>query len=262
MRTDKLIRIIAFALVISLLTALISTAFAAYDTIPFGEQSDSVRKMQKALKAKKFYSGSIDGKFGPSTKKAVQKFQRSIGLKADGKPGNKTLTALYEGTTKVNEFRNVERKTTAENPRTLYYGCSGTRVKALQRALKEVGCYNGTIDGKYGDLTYEAVKRYQSKKGLTADGKAGPKTIASLNANTKKNNVRTSFVLEKGSSGREVDVIQTYLRGKGFYKGGDDAGFFGENTKKAVVAWQSANGMTQSGAISEAQYTNIVTSKK
>ena len=36
------------------------------------------------------------------------------------------------------------------------------------------------IDGKYGQKTEEAVKAYQKKHGLTADGHAGPKTITTI----------------------------------------------------------------------------------
>ncbi len=52
--------------------------------------------------------------------------------------------------------------------------------------LKKVGCYKGAIDGVYGDLTYEAVKKYQYRKGLHADGMAGSKTLSSLRKNTQK----------------------------------------------------------------------------
>lgn len=52
--------------------------------------------------------------------------------------------------------------------------------------LKKVGCYKGAIDGVYGDLTYEAVKKYQYQKGLHADGMAGSKTLSSLRKNTQK----------------------------------------------------------------------------
>ena len=36
------------------------------------------------------------------------------------------------------------------------------------------------VDGIYGNDTYNAVKSYQSKKGLTADGIAGKNTFAKL----------------------------------------------------------------------------------
>ena len=118
----------------------------------------------------------------------MRKFQEAIGITVDGKPGNRTLTALYEGTSAINGTRDRERIDTSKpkNPNTLYYGCEGTKVKSLQQMLKKVGCYKGAIDGVYGDLTYEAVKKYQYQKGLHADGMAGSKTLSSLRKNTQK----------------------------------------------------------------------------
>ena len=48
----------------------------------------------QALKNAGFYSGKIDGKIGPGSKKAIEAFQQSKGLKADGKVGPKTWAAL------------------------------------------------------------------------------------------------------------------------------------------------------------------------
>ena len=57
--------------------------------------SDSRSKdIQKALKNAGFYTGSVDGKLGPKTKKAIEEFQSSKGLKADGKVGPKTWAEL------------------------------------------------------------------------------------------------------------------------------------------------------------------------
>lgn len=56
--------------------------------------------------------------------------------------------------------------------RTLKKGCRGDDVKKLQRALK---LYE---DGIFGKLTEEAVKQFQSKYGLVADGIVGPHTWA------------------------------------------------------------------------------------
>ncbi|MBM3250308.1 MAG: peptidoglycan-binding protein [Candidatus Omnitrophica bacterium] len=50
--------------------------------------------IQTALKNAGFDPGSIDGKMGPKTKKAVQEFQSANGLDADGKVGPKTWAAL------------------------------------------------------------------------------------------------------------------------------------------------------------------------
>ena len=67
-----------------------------------------------------------------------------------------------------------------KNADSLYYGCNGSSVKSLQRLLRKAGYYKGSVDGKYGDLTLRAVKRYQWAKGLHGDGIAGAKTMDSL----------------------------------------------------------------------------------
>ena len=52
------------------------------------------KQIQKALKQAGFYSGTIDGKIGKNTKKAILDFQNANGLKADGIVGKKTAEKL------------------------------------------------------------------------------------------------------------------------------------------------------------------------
>ena len=52
------------------------------------------KDIQTALKAAGFYTGAIDGKIGPMTKKAIEAFQKAKGLTADGKVGPKTWAEL------------------------------------------------------------------------------------------------------------------------------------------------------------------------
>jgi peptidoglycan hydrolase-like protein with peptidoglycan-binding domain len=54
----------------------------------------AVVNLQEILKRKGFYTGQIDGVFGPITKGAVLSFQASMGLVQDGIVGIKTWTAL------------------------------------------------------------------------------------------------------------------------------------------------------------------------
>ena len=68
----------------------------------------------------------------------------------------------------------------AEN---LRYGSRGDKVKELQQKLKRWGYYTGSIDGIFGSGTQAAVKKFQKKNGLTADGIVGPKTAAALGMN-------------------------------------------------------------------------------
>lgn len=61
---------------------------------PSGPYKPTTEEIQKALKAAGFYSGNIDGKKGPMTKKAVEDFQKANNLQADGKVGPKTWEVL------------------------------------------------------------------------------------------------------------------------------------------------------------------------
>jgi len=67
------------------------------DTVTLGAGQDKLARnkdIQTALKAANFYTGNIDGKIGPKTKRAIVEFQKAKGLKADGKVGPKTWIEL------------------------------------------------------------------------------------------------------------------------------------------------------------------------
>ena len=61
---------------------------------PQGPFKPSVKEIQSALKNAGFYTGAVDGKIGPASKKAIEEFQKAKGLKADGKVGPKTWAVL------------------------------------------------------------------------------------------------------------------------------------------------------------------------
>ncbi len=68
-----------------------------------------------------------------------------------------------------------------ENTQTLSsLGSRGQEVRQIQRKLKELGLYSGSVDGIYGTGTQKAVRQFQKNCGLTADGIAGPKTLLYL----------------------------------------------------------------------------------
>ena len=59
-------------------------------------------------------------------------------------------------------------------------GSAGSTVTEIQKRLKNWGYYDGAVDGIFGSGTEAAVKRFQKKNGLTADGIVGPATLAAL----------------------------------------------------------------------------------
>lgn len=79
----------------------------------------------------------------------------------------------------------------------LRQGSKGGEVKEVQRRLKQWGYYSGAVDGIYGKGTIEAVKRFQKKNGLTADGICGRATYVALGMNDSVN------ALDKGNQGSQ-----------------------------------------------------------
>ena len=161
--------------------------------------------------------------------------------------------------------------TSTPTPPSLQVGFKGSaEVRALQKRLKELGYYTGTVDGDFGKGTETAVKAFQKANGLTADGKAGEKTLAKLNsknavskkaasasATPKKNtpkptakatatprptatpNLSKDYYLQKGASGKRVRTLQDRLITLGWL-GGKATGDYDEATENAVKAFQRA----------------------
>lgn len=59
-------------------------------------------------------------------------------------------------------------------------GSTGSQVRTIQTKLKNWGYYSGSVDGIYGGRTADAVRYFQRKNGLNADGVAGPATLKAL----------------------------------------------------------------------------------
>ena len=141
---------------------------------------------------------------------------------------------------------------------TLRLGSRGTAVLQLQQALNALGYDTNGADGKFGKGTERAVKAYQQANGLTADGKAGVKTLAQLysgssvsgstsgTASSEIYTAKNPNTLQSGDSGSKVTQRQNALKLLGFYTGGVD-GKFGSGTKKAVMQFQRVNGLTVDG---------------
>ena len=63
-------------------------------------------------------------------------------------------------------------------------GSRGDEVRKIQKKLKELGYYNGSVDGIFGSATKKAVIAFQKNCGITADGVAGAKTLKYLGLET------------------------------------------------------------------------------
>ena len=129
-------------------------------------------------------------------------------------------------------------------------GSRGAEVTKLQTALQELGYYTKQVDGAYGPATIAAVKAFQAKNGLQADGVAGPETLAKLygtaSEEAKPASNTDSASLGFGAKGAKVTALQTALKNLGFYNKKID-GSYGKGTISAVQAFQRAMGLPVTG---------------
>lgn len=91
------------------------------------------------------------------------------------------------------------------------YGARGEDVIKIQKRLKQWGYYNGSVDGIFGSGTLAAVKSFQRKNGLTADGIVGKKTAAAMGITLSSGSTQASG---SGTSG-EVWLLARVIYGEG-----------------------------------------------
>lgn len=93
---------------------------------------------------------------------------------------------------------------------------SRAEIRDAQQALKDKGYDPGPIDGINGPQTRAAVRSYQEKESINADGRLGPRTLDSLG-------------VKHGSAGTEFSEAGENVK-HSYTKGGKD---IGHDTKEA-----------------------------
>ena len=220
------------------------------DSLRMGDSGSAVKDLQTKLKKLGYYDGTVDSTFGSGTYAAVRAFQKKYNLTADGVAGSETLKKLDSA------YKNADSD---KDDDSLRKGATGSAVKNLQTKLKKLGFYNASIDGDYGDTTVAAVKAFQKKYNLTADGVAGSETLKKLDTAYKNADSNTSTdddSLRKGATGTAVKTLQTNLKKLGFYTAYVD-GSFGATTESAVKAFQKKYGLTADGVAGSATLKKI-----
>lgn len=110
------------------------------------------------------------------------------------------------------------------------------RTATLQENLNNLLAWNISVDGIQGYQTRTATKQFQRMVGLTPDGIAGNQT------NRVISSIMAKPLLKYGSKGKAVKFLQYRL-------GISNDGYFGSDTKKAVMEWQQQHGLTPDGIV-------------
>lgn len=137
--------------------------------LAYGEKSDIVLGIQKRLFELGYMTSTPDGTYGEDTSIAVKAFQSKNDQVVDGYIGPSTRHAIMSADAK---------------PNGISLGAQGEQVINIQSLLAKWGYITNTgISGYYGESTVAAIKEFQSRNGLAADGQVGAATIAKLTSN-------------------------------------------------------------------------------
>lgn len=244
-----------------LVPALTQVVQAANVTIFPGTTGNAVRHAEITLGSLGYYHGALDGIYGPELGSAIRVFQYDHHLVVDGVIGEATWTALGQS------LRGpvTSSPTFTAAPGSLVEGDTGSSVSNLQQLLNRQGA-GLTVDGNFGPITEAAVVNFQRSHGLQTDGIVGPLTMGALEhdapapnsshtitvpktAPTETHTVQSPAapgVLQLGSKGSAVLVLQRELTSLGFNTYGED-GVFGPDTKAALMAFQRREGLAADG---------------
>ena len=207
-----------------------------YVTLEEGSTGEQVKNLQKRLKELGYYKGNVDGSFGEGTTAAVMAFQLRNNLTVDGKAGPATQRVLYGSKAAITYSA-------------LRMGDTGQAVKNLQYTLYELGYYDGSIDGVYGQTTSDAVRAFQIQNKLSpVDGVAGSNTLAKMYSSDAVPATAANVdydTVRPGDRGEVVVEIQDCLMDMGYLD--DITGIYDDATTEAVKAFQRDHGLTPDG---------------
>lgn len=95
----------------------------------------------------------------------------------------------------------------------VYWGMRGEQVRQVQQKLRQWGYFDGSVDGIFGQATYDAVVRFQKKNGLKADGVAGEQTLAAMGISSGQAAV-TASASAGASYQNEVELLARLIHGE------------------------------------------------
>ena len=197
-----------------LIFAVSLSSLCSAAALKYGDSGSEVEEIQNYLIAQNLLHVSADGVYGLETVEAIKDFQSALGLEVDGVCGAETYKLLRAAafdeidintyapgdyvpeppktvSTAVNSVGSVNSVLSAVNVvgevakyagvgDVIKLGMKGDGVTYVQNKLIEHGFYDGEADGIADADVIDALKDFQSSRGMKADGICGRKTYAAL----------------------------------------------------------------------------------
>ena len=228
---------------------LIYSDEVAANFLTYGEHSDVVLKCQQRLFNLGYMTSSPDGSYGDDTYYAIKNFQRKNALVVDGYLGPETREVLMSD---------------RALPNGLGLGDQNEQVTKVQQLLVKYGYLSSKrATGYFGEITQKAVKNFQKRNGLKADGMVGAKTLAKLTSDNPKkaasgmlDGANFNTTTTTGSSGGGTSSAGGGAAAGGTSSGGGaasagsgtDAGSTQQTTGAGTIPNTDANGVSSSVA--------------
>lgn len=218
-----------------------------------------------------------NGVFSTQTEDAVRAFQEIFNLTPDGIVGKATwykIQSIYNAVKKLNELESeglslseVSKQFTG----TLSEGDTGLEVSVVQYYLRVIAEFNPKIaevtpNGVFDEETKNAVLAFQREYGLPETGEVNEETWNKLSSvylgliDSAESSgagiaaeVFPGTLLNLGSSGEDVEILQTYLNTVAQVYTEiptvNVSGTFDAATENAVIIFQRIFGIPQSGVV-------------
>ena len=126
---------------------------------------DYTAALQQDLADSGYFTGKVDGVYGPSTVAAVEALQKAHGLPVTGSVDKATEAALRSDLA-------AKGGATA--------GAQVASTAAVQQTLKLAGYWDGPVDGQWTDALSEALTSLQKDLGVPTTGKVDAATISAM----------------------------------------------------------------------------------
>ncbi len=256
----RVVRSVAFCALVSLSPVAMLVKPVVADTpaavtvagLSQGARGDAVRQVQQALINQGIpVAGGADGVFGAATSAALRQFQAAKGIAQTGVVDDATALALGLASSPVLG---------------LTQGTRGESVTQLQQRLIASGIsVRGGADGVFGSGTADALKQFQSAKGLPSTGVVDAATAAALgsvqvpsssgpsqSSDTQSSASGSLVGLKVGSRGETVKQLQQQLIAAGHRVPGGADGVFGVATATSLSSFQSAAGLKPTAIVDDA----------
>ena len=233
-----------------------------YTELKNGSEGAAVTALQSALAELGYLEEEdVDGKFGSKTEDALKVFQKRNGLTQDGIASQDLQLKLYEDTPKdTRGYRQYVRTVPPVAGAVIREKSKGELVTKLQTRLKELGYYEGELTGVCDENTVAAIKLFEGKHGLVADGEmsAADQQVlygaTAMEASVVVTPSPTPTVqpptktLRPGDKDEEVKLLQQRLKDLGYYTG-NITGVYNDATTEAVKAFQKKSSLEQDGVL-------------